>query len=172
MNNCYFKKGLVLVITALFIGIAISPSITSKTNSANALYNIFTENQEESILVTSKVFSLNKIDEIKTEISIDDIHILDELFKNDTEAFVEKLGELDLLGDLTVKEAIDLLNEKPDGKNIKFSERLVNKNCNLKFSGDIFQIFYLPIPYFLYLLFLEYGDFIFAFIALAIIGFL
>jgi len=81
-----FRKILAIIIIFLFFGIALLPTITTKEIKNTVLTDDFFQNTEEKFLeITCKIFSSKSIDEIKKNVSVDDLKVLDTLYKNDIE---------------------------------------------------------------------------------------
>jgi hypothetical protein len=168
--NTLFRKSLAIIIIFLFSGIALSPVIADHSiRNYTHIDDIPQNTKEQFYEVTCKIFSTDIIDEIKKNVSLNDLYVLNVLYQNNIEAFVEKLSELDLLGNQTTEETLNLIYEKSENKIYYFSDNTTNTNCNFKFTGDIFQIFYLPVPYFALQLFLKFGGFIIAPIAIILL---
>ncbi len=161
--NPLFEKSFTIIIIFLFIGVTVSPCINAQTIGNHRSTEYLSLNTEKKIIeITCRLYSTESVDEIRKNISIEDLQVLNNLYWDDAQAFVEKLCQLGLLGDQTVEKTMDLINEKSDEQTIVFSDNTTNKNCNFKFTGDIFKIYYLPIPYIALQFFLKYGDLIVA----------
>jgi hypothetical protein len=168
--NTLSERSYAILIVLLFIGVAVSPCINAHTVENRRSTDYFSRQTEKKIVeITCRIFSSERINEIKKNISIEDLKVLNDLYGNNIQTFVEKLCRLGLLGNQTVEKTMKLINEKSQNEVVTFSDNTTNKNCLFKFTGDIFKIYYLPIPYIALQFFLKYGDLIIAPFALLFI---
>jgi hypothetical protein len=135
------NKCTVIVIALIFLGTALLPCVSSKDIVFKA------ENNYE---ISCKIFSDSGVSEVKKNISLMDFQILNQLHNTRFTAFIEKAGKLGLYGNVSSSEVSKIIGLNKDRKTdiLTAYDIKENRQCFFSFSGTLFKIYYLPIPYF------------------------
>jgi len=145
------RKTFALLLVFSFCSIAFQPCSTSVAQAGLPSLFLPREKNKDSFEAICNIISSDGTQEIHKNISAADIILLNELYQHDQQAFLEKAHELGLLGNTTVPELTVLIYQNegnaPSSQNTTV---LTNQNCQVKFSGSLFQTYYLPIPYPIY----------------------